>query len=464
MLTDSLKLGIQAARAGEFEIAQTYFIEVVKSDPSSEKGWLYLGHCLKEPQKRQYCYQRVLKINPTNQDAKKALISLEKPGDQEAKIQTISAPRATVSKQDKNSKEPKRAFIFRSWLVGGIGLGLFLCLGAVLVLFGILQGQSIGLSNLLLIPSDISTPVAEVIFTSTPTVTPSATPTRTPRPTITLVATSTLMPSLTPYTGSLPITHWDQIIAADPENADAYYRRSDSRFYSTEAKGSISKYRDEIEKALFDIDTAIELSPEKGDYYSLRQRIYSQLLTTMDYTVDTQYIGTIALDNAYKAYELGTSLEDYPERIIVLNLIDSGRCSDSLKEVQKLMSVTPKTEVSYGGLLHIQSQAYACLGNMKDALASVDASMFNNVNIDYKKKLKARYLYELGRYDEALVLVNESISRYPEYHGFRYYLRAAIYYEKGMKELAKEDLYRGMSNTWSRGGFLLYVEAQFALD
>jgi len=45
METDAFKLGVQAARAGDYKTAQTYFIQVVKANPNSEKGWLYLGHC-----------------------------------------------------------------------------------------------------------------------------------------------------------------------------------------------------------------------------------------------------------------------------------------------------------------------------------------------------------------------------------------------------------------------------------
>lgn len=475
MQADLLKLGIQAARAGDYQKAQEYFIEVVKSEPSSEKGWLYLGHCLQEQEKRQYCYQKVLKINPANQDARKALASFIKASGSEEKdqthssIQPVSGQRAAVaaaSKRGKSSNDKKSAWAFRSWLGWGIGLGVFLCIGVVFifVVSGVLSGQAIGLPAILPRATDASIPATEVIFTSTPTITPSVTPTRTRRPTFTPIATSTLMPSLTPYAGSLPISHWDQIIAEDPKNADAYYRRSDARFYSAVAKGSQDVYRAEIEQALKDIDTAIALSPDRGDYYTLRQRIYMQLLSLVEYRVDTEYIATIALDNAYKAYELGTSLDDYPERIIVINLIDAGRCEDGLREVQKLMANTPTTESSYGGLLHIQSLASACLGRMNDALAAIDASMFNDKNMEFKKSLKVWYLYEMGRYNEALLLINQALLCCPDYGGGRYYLRAAIYYEKGMKEIAEDNLYTGMRNTWGRGGFLPYVEAQFALE
>ncbi len=76
---DFFKLGVQAARAGDFKTAQTYFVRVVQANPNSEKGWLYLGHCLADPEKRITCYQRVLKLNPYNQEAQKALAALGQP-------------------------------------------------------------------------------------------------------------------------------------------------------------------------------------------------------------------------------------------------------------------------------------------------------------------------------------------------------------------------------------------------
>jgi hypothetical protein len=79
MEQDFLKLGVQAARAGDYKTAQTYFIRVVQANPNSEKGWLYLGRCMTDPEKRITCYQRVLRINPSNQDAQKALSTLSQP-------------------------------------------------------------------------------------------------------------------------------------------------------------------------------------------------------------------------------------------------------------------------------------------------------------------------------------------------------------------------------------------------
>ncbi|MGB8215223.1 MAG: hypothetical protein WCE68_16865 [Anaerolineales bacterium] len=79
-MTDNLlQLAIQAARAGEVEKARACFAEIVRTDPRSEAGWLGLGECLSDPEKKRFCYQRVLEIDPANAPARRALAALVRP-------------------------------------------------------------------------------------------------------------------------------------------------------------------------------------------------------------------------------------------------------------------------------------------------------------------------------------------------------------------------------------------------
>ena len=479
MQADSLKLGVQAARAGEYQKAQAYFIEVVKSDPDSEKGWLYLGHCLEEQDKKLYCYEMVLKLNPQNQEAKRAIASFgEKPvanlkGQDTDKKQT-AVEKSTVTPVPERKKQPankKKSKSFPLWLLSGIGVGVLVCFG--LVAFGMLQSISNGFSTTILpTPTPVLLSVSEKTVSRTPDkdilITPSVTPTRTPRPTQTLVATETPFPSLTPgimsdtgFSGS--ILYWDQFIEQNPENADAYYRRAKLHRESAVAVGGRDAYVAKLDLALKDIDRAIALQSDLGDYYSLRENIYSALMSGFDYQVDYAYLNRIGLDNSQKALQLGTSAEN-AERTPIINMIASLQCERALSELQKLMAQTPSNERAYGGLLHIQSRAYACLGRLNDAIKSVDQSMFNNVNLEYKKQLKVIYLYQTGKYEEALSLLNELIACCENAYGYRYYWRAAINYELGRKELVDDDLMIGMARTWDKGGVLPYVKAQLALE
>ena len=81
----------------------------------------------------------------------------------------------------------------------------------------------------------------------------------------------------------------------------------------------------------------------------------------------------------------------------------------------------------------------------------------------YKNDLKVTYLIMLGRYEEALPILNNLCEQCP-LAGYHYYWRAEIYYNTGKKNLVQNDLDTGMPRTWARGGMLPFVEAQMALD
>ena len=294
-------------------------------------------------------------------------------------------------------------------------------------------------------------------------------PTATPFPTPTSISTATASPAFTPVEyspndlfQSADVSYWTEIIALDPQNPDSYYQRASAMNRSNRAVGSLDAYIARLNLMLQDIDNAIALRPDTGDYYSLRLSIYDKLSGTTDYIVDNQYWSRLALEDAIKAYELGTTAV-YPDRTIINELIATDQCDKALSSVQKLMAQLPSGDLSLGGLLHIRSRAYACLGRLNDALQSVNDSMFNNAYIGYKNELKAQYLILLGQYDEALPLVNEEIC-HCELSGWHHYLRAEIYYNTGRKDLVQDELYTGMMKTWGRGGMLPYVEAQKALD
>ena len=82
-----LRAGIDAAKARDPVTASKLLIQVVQSDPNSEQGWLWLGHCRTAPKEREYCFRRVLAINPQHIEARRQLDILYRstPDSQEAK-------------------------------------------------------------------------------------------------------------------------------------------------------------------------------------------------------------------------------------------------------------------------------------------------------------------------------------------------------------------------------------------
>ena len=77
-----LQAGLTAARAGDLETAAVLFAKLVKEEPSSEQGWLGLGFCFSDRNKREYCFRRVLAINPNNLQARQALDILQMPANE----------------------------------------------------------------------------------------------------------------------------------------------------------------------------------------------------------------------------------------------------------------------------------------------------------------------------------------------------------------------------------------------
>jgi pimeloyl-ACP methyl ester carboxylesterase len=76
---ETLKAGIEAAKSGDLVRAAALFAEVVKVDPTSEQGWMFLGMSITARDRREYCFRRVLAINPNNKGARAQLDRLAGP-------------------------------------------------------------------------------------------------------------------------------------------------------------------------------------------------------------------------------------------------------------------------------------------------------------------------------------------------------------------------------------------------
>jgi pimeloyl-ACP methyl ester carboxylesterase len=74
-----LQAGNSALRSGDKVRAKAIFAQLVKENPLSEQGWYLLGMSVTSLEQREYCYKRVLAINPNNADAKKQLMLLAPP-------------------------------------------------------------------------------------------------------------------------------------------------------------------------------------------------------------------------------------------------------------------------------------------------------------------------------------------------------------------------------------------------
>jgi hypothetical protein len=83
--------------------------------------------------------------------------------------------------------------------------------------------------------------------------------------------------------------------------------------------------------------------------------------------------------------------------------------------------------------------------------------------MEHKLWLKALYLYEAGRYQESVTILDDLINQKPSYSGYRYYLRSLAHLRLGALERAKEDLAIGAGNTWEHSGIYSVSLGELAL-
>lgn len=73
----TLQQAITSIKAGDKETGQQLLLEIVKADPNNEQAWLWMSQALTKTSEQRQCLERVLQINPNNQNAQKGLQILD---------------------------------------------------------------------------------------------------------------------------------------------------------------------------------------------------------------------------------------------------------------------------------------------------------------------------------------------------------------------------------------------------
>jgi tetratricopeptide (TPR) repeat protein len=510
MAGEYLQAGIEAHQQGKFDLARTYLAAAVRADPDSGVAWLWLSRCVTDPGQRRYCLQKALALDPENLEIKSELKRPVGPADPTPPA-TVAVPAAPVDpavataaafttqidprKDPPPPKakpvaraKPTRAGTAQEWLAVLLGacLGILL-IGAPLAWMAF-AGQLDQFVPGLAVPMQqtqaaLLAPATAPVLPSqtlTPTTAWTATPTSTRRPP---TATPTLDPTqdylvrrahanlyINTAKGLMDqgkcaeaIAYWDLALSAYPEYREGYHHRAQCYMSLLENQRSYNEYADYLHIALEDLDTAIALGPPYGDQYLDRARVYRKLVGLEEYTVDMAYYSAISLENRQAAVHLGNSTA-HSEYQIPYILIEMNRCQEGLVEAQKLIDRNPALADQDFTFANMQSNGLLCLGRLDQALSLAEKAIRISPATPANKLLRAIILYQMGRQTAALEQINELIEADPYYSGFRYYLRAMIYYDQGNLEQAEDDLYRGAGNTWGRGELYAYLQARFALD
>ena len=255
----------------------------------------------------------------------------------------------------------------------------------------------------------------------------------------------------------------NEFIAENPKSVNAYqvrvecYRSFQSNIY-TEAQGYLIA-------ALEDTNTILELQPQDAGYYAKRDYILRELAFLEVNSANKFAIYDLANEDVKKSIELGAPDSTYVYRHYARNLIEGNHCQEGLEETQKLIQKYGTQTADYGQYYSVYlTEAYICLGELDKALESAQAITCDDPVSTCKSGLLTEIYLQSEDYDNALNTVNYMINWQPVGGGWRYFIRALIYYEQGQIDLAQQDLATGDAHSWYGTGVDEYVLAQLAFD
>jgi hypothetical protein len=79
MSLDKLNEAIAKVKSGDKVTGGKILSDYVRENPSNETAWLWLSICVAPVEQKRFCLNKVLSINPSNENARKALEKLDAP-------------------------------------------------------------------------------------------------------------------------------------------------------------------------------------------------------------------------------------------------------------------------------------------------------------------------------------------------------------------------------------------------
>jgi tetratricopeptide (TPR) repeat protein len=257
------------------------------------------------------------------------------------------------------------------------------------------------------------------------------------------------------------IQYYDRLLEAMPNWTSGYYNRGVCKDGSALKLHDLESYKVKMADALVDVDKAIALGPVKGKYFAERGYIYRNIQEVIENSTSEQAALKIAIDNI----QTGINLGDEPNLQADLPsfLHESGQCQESVDLAKKLLE-TGIYDLNIKTLLYDSiATGYLCLGDYSSAKPVMEKRIQMSADCD-AYSLQTSILIGLGEQDQAYKIIDGCIKDSPNFGGYRYYLRSLIHWDRGEKELARQDLQAGAGNTWSHGGLCAYVAGLVALD
>ena len=255
----------------------------------------------------------------------------------------------------------------------------------------------------------------------------------------------------------------NEVVARDPNRMKAFELRSIA--YGNSRSNDYVEQQTYYVNSLHDIDKLIELEPNNGNHYVNRDLILRALAELPPDSASKFAIYELANENAEKAMEIGVSPDySYVYRHHARNLIESNHCEDGLQETQALVNQTKPYDQIMSTYNIYLTEAHICLGELDQALETAKQIQCDDPVATCRSGFLAEVYYQMNDFESALEILNRMIETQPAYGGWRYFIRADIYYEMGKHELAQQDLATGDNYTWYGNGVYWYVKAKMAFD
>ena len=473
-MNENLLRGIDLVKSGDLKQAQAYLSRVVQSTPDSEEGWLWLGYALDDLEKRIYCYQRVLAINPANPLAWKALDDLYHahpndytsiPVNRDVEVQpdnrkiaeqqqTINVEKANVE----NSARASRMSVLPS-LFFGFFLALILLAAPVffLIRYGLFDEYLLSSGMVALPPMPpVYQRIVDQVTIPTPIPVPVEPLSQRMAKAEPLISQAKVLITQNNYYDALPILN--DAVSIVPDTDEPYFLHALCTFYLLNNQRSLDEHLSNLHTAVFDLDRAIDLRPDIGNYHALRGMLYFDWAGLQELTVDQNYLYGIALQNILAAKALGADLFKTPEISVIETQIQMGECEKGLTEIDAALGNSNPGLQGTSDLYLNQATAYACLGKLDEALEAIRKSMKYGDITGEQKTLEAAILYQQGKPDEALKILDNLIVQSPNYGGDRYLLRSLIVFEQGDWDETYRSMIAGGGYVWLHGGLYSYVQ------
>src|SRR6266498_2092244 len=259
------------------------------------------------------------------------------------------------------------------------------------------------------------------------------------------------------------ILELNKVIANNPNDAEAYSLRATA--YELSRSNVFTEQQDYFVSSLHDLDKLIELQPTNGNNYVVRNFIFRELASMAKDSATEFALYELANDNAEKAIQLGVSPDySYIYRHHASNLIKANHCKQGLQETEDLLNQSKPGDPNIDYYNMYQTEAYICLGDLNKALETAQLIQCDGPLASCRSMYLVEIYFQSGESQKALDLINQMIDSEPTYGAWRYFIRALIYYERGEKELALQDLTTGDNYSWFSNGVYWYVKAKLAFD